>query len=191
MERKFIEFISSFTTLSKEEEEAMLESYPIKKFKKGDTVLEEGVLTNDTFLILEGCIRKHRIIDGVDKTTEFYTEGEPVAEFARLSMDQPTQNSYSCVEATVVVVVNSETEKKFYEKYPRFEEITRLETEKILGSSQEHLTNFITQSPEERYKELLTNKPELLQRVPQHQIASYLGVTPESLSRIRKRLTKK
>lgn len=191
MERKFIEFISSFTTLSKEEEELMLESYPIKKFKKGETILNEGVLTNDTFLILEGCIRKHRVLDGVDKTTDFYMEGEAVAEFASLSMNKPTLNSYSCTENTIVVIVNSEKEKKFYQKFPRFEEITRLETEKILGNNQEQMSNFITQSPEERYQELLTTKPELLQRAPQHQIASYLGITPESLSRIRKRLVKK
>ena len=106
-------------------------------------------------------------------------------------MNKPTLNSYSCTENTIVVIVNSEKEKKFYQKFPRFEEITRLETEKILGNNQEQMSNFITQSPEERYQELLTTKPELLQRAPQHQIASYLGITPESLSRIRKRLVKK
>lgn len=191
MERKFIEFISSFTTLSKEEEELMLESYPIKKFKKGAFVLKERTLTNDTFLILEGCIRKHRIIEGVDKTSDFFMEGDAVAEFSSISMNKPTVNSYSCIEDTIVVVVNSEKERKFYEKFPRFEELTRLELEKTLGKNQEQLTNFVTLSPEERYKELVIHKPHLLQRAPQHQIASYLGVTPESLSRIRKRISKK
>ncbi|MBO6515053.1 MAG: Crp/Fnr family transcriptional regulator [Bacteroidia bacterium] len=191
MERRFIEYISSFTTLSKEEEELMLESYPIKQFRKGDCVLEEGTITQDTFLILEGCIRRHCTVDGVDKTTGFFTEGEAVAEFESLSFNKPTTHSYSCVEDTVAVVVNSEKEKAFYKRFPRFEELARMETEKMLGKNQEQLSNFITKSPEERYKHLLTNKPELLQRVPQHQIASYLGVTPESLSRIRKRISKK
>ncbi len=87
--------------------------------------------------------------------------------------------------------MNSEKEKAFYKRFPRFEEISRLETEKMLGNNQEQLSNFITNSPEERYKNLINTKPELLQRVAQHQIASYLGVTPESLSRIRKRIAKK
>lgn len=191
MKQKFIEYISGFTTLSKEEEELMLESYPIKQFKKGDYILEEGKTTQDAFLILEGCIRRHRQIDGVDKTTGFFTEGEAVAEFESLSFNTPTIHSYSCVEDTIIVVVNSEKEKAFYKKFSRFEEITRMETEKMLGKNQEQLSNFITQSPEERYKHLLHHKPELLQRVPQHQIASYLGITPESLSRIRKRIAKK
>lgn len=191
MERIFIDYISSFTTLSKEEEESLLESYPIKRFKKGDCILAEGVITQDAFLVLEGCIRKHYVKEGVDKTTGFYTEGEVVAEFASLSLNKPTSNSYSCIEDSTVVVVNSEKEKAFYKKFPRFEEITRMETEKMLGENQEQLSDYITKSPEERYTLLLDQKPELLQRVPQHQIASYLGVTPESLSRIRKRISKK
>lgn len=191
MEQKFIEYLSTFTTLSKEEEELMLESYPIKQFRKGDCILEGGKTTQDTFLILEGCIRRHRMIDGTDKTTGFFTEGEAVAEFKSLSLNKPTVHSYSCVENSIVVIVNSEKEKAFYKKFPRFEEFNRMETEKMLGKNQEQLSNFITKSPEERYKHLRTQKPELLQRVPQHQIASYLGITPESLSRIRKRVLKK
>lgn len=191
MKKKFIEFISTFTTLSKEEEELMLESHPIKQFKKGDSVLRKGVVTQDTFLILEGCIRKHSFIDGVDKTTGFYTEGDAVAEFESQLSGKPTIHTYTCVEDTIVVIVNAEKEKEFYKKFPRFEEITRNEMSKILGKNQEILSNFISKSPEERYAHLVTNQPNLIQRVPQHQIASYLGITPESLSRIKKRILKK
>ena len=188
IKRRFIELVSNYTTLSKEEEDLMLESYPIKSFKKGEDVWPEGKKTQDAFLILEGCIRQHIMIEGVDRTTGFFTEGEAVAEFESLSLEKPSLHSYSCVEDTIVVVVNSEKEKAFYKKFPRFEEITRMETEKILGKNQEQFSNFITKSPEARYKHLLQENPSLLQRVPQHQIASYLGITPESLSRISQRL---
>ena len=191
MERKFIEFISKFTTLSKEEEELMLASYPIKQVKKGEYILEEGENTKDTFLILEGCIRKHRIIDGVDKTTGFFTEGEAAAEFESITKNKPSVHSYTAVENSVIAIINSKKEEAFLKRFPRFEAFNRMETEKMLGENQEQLSNFIIQSPEERYNHLLSQKPELLQRVPQHQIASYLGVTPESLSRIRKRILKK
>lgn len=182
--------MSTFTTLSKEEEAHMRTSTVIKQFKKGSTILKEGKTTQDTFLIIEGCIRRHLLVDGIEKTTGFFTEGDAVAEFDSLSSNKPTLHSYSCVEDTVVVVVNSETEKDFYKIFPRFEEISRLETEKILGKNQQELSNFITKSPEARYKHFLKENPGLLQRVPQHQIASYLGITPESLSRIRKRIMK-
>ena len=191
MKRKFIELISNFTILSKEEEELMLTSYPIKQIKKGESILDEGKKTKDTFLILEGCIRKHRIIDGIDKTSGFFTEGEAVAEFKSLTNNKPSLHSYTAVENSVIVIINSEKEEAFLKRFPRFEALNRIETEKMLGENQEQLSNFITQSPEERYNHLKNNKPELLQRVPQHQIASYLGVTPESLSRIRKRILKK
>lgn len=188
MKRKFIEYIASFTPLSKEEEELMLESYPINTYKKGTCLLREGEKTKDTFLILKGCIRCHRTINDADRTTGFFIEGEAVAEFESISLNKPALHSFTCLEETTVVVINSEKEEAFYKRFPRFEEITRVEMEKMLGKNQEELSNFITMSPEERYKHLITTKANLLQRVPQHYIASYLGITPESLSRIRKRL---
>ena len=75
-----------------------------------------------------------------------------------------------------------------YEKYPQLESLSRVIAEVILTKQQESFTEFKTSSPEERYLNLLKTKPDLMQRVPQHQIASYLGIKPESLSRIRKRL---
>lgn len=190
IKRKFIEFISTLTSLTKEEEELLLADLVIKQFKKGDIILKEGQRTQDTFLILEGCIRKYLLVDGVEKTTGFFKEGEAVAEFESLSSNQPTSHTYCCIEDTTVVVVDSEKEKEFYKVLPRFEEIARLETEKMLGKNQQEFSNFITKSPEERYKHFIKENSDLLQRVPQHQIASYLGITPESLSRIRKRIMK-
>lgn len=190
LKKAFINHISSITELSKEEEELLLSGLVIQEYKKGEVILEEGKTTQESYLIMQGCVRRHRLIDGLDKTTAFYTEGEVVAEFDKLTTNMPTINSYSCVENTFVVVVDSEREKDFYKHMPRFVEVSRLEMEKMLGKAQEELSNFINNSPEERYKNLLETKPELLQRVPQHQIASYLGVTPESLSRIKKRITK-
>lgn len=190
MKEKFIKYLSTLTSLSKEEEESLLKELIINTYKKGETILKEGEHTQNSFLILEGCIRRHRIIDGQDKTTGFFSEGDVVAEFESLSNNKPSSHSYSCVENTSVVVVDSEKEKEFYKIFPRFEEVSRIEMEKMLGKSQEEMSNFITKSPEERYKHLVDTKPDLIQRVPQHQIASYLGITPESLSRIKKRIMK-
>ena len=77
-----------------------------------------------------------------------------------------------------------------YETFPKLEIITRMMMEQDLGKSQDAMANFITSSPEERYLNLQKTRPDLLQRVPQHQLASFLGVTPESLSRIRNRMAK-
>ena len=78
-----------------------------------------------------------------------------------------------------------------YKRFPKLEAIAGTMMELNSGMAQEELASFITSSPEERYMNLLENRSDLLNRVPQHQIASYLGMKPESLSRIRKRIVSK
>jgi CRP-like cAMP-binding protein len=87
-----------------------------------------------------------------------------------------------------MVVGDLETEKDMYNKHPQLETMTRMMIEENLGQVQEEFAAFIASSPEERFKTLQMKRPSLIDRVPQHQLASYLGITPESLSRIKKRL---
>jgi len=87
--------------------------------------------------------------------------------------------------------MTQEDENELFRRFPRFERISRIALEEELGNYQEMLANFMMSSPEERYLKLLKNRPDLLDRVPHYQLASYLGVKPESLSRIRKRIMRK
>lgn len=182
--------MSQFTELSDEEEQLMIESYPVRTYKKGSELLKQGQVAKDAFLVLRGCVRKYCLLDGEEKTTAFFTEGEVAIEFESIANQTPSRHYIACVEESRIAIINSEKEEEYYKKFPRFEELARTETEKMMGENQEMLSSFITSSPEERYILLLRNRPDLLQRVPQHQIASYIGVTPESLSRIRKRIAK-
>jgi len=85
--------------------------------------------------------------------------------------------------------MNSEKESALYSKFPRFAEVCRVEMEKMLGSSQEQHLVFKNSTPKERYLILVKERPDLVDRVPQYQLASYLGIKPETLSRIRKRIS--
>jgi len=87
--------------------------------------------------------------------------------------------------------MTQENELELFRRFPRFESLSRRALEEKLGNYQQMLANYIIKSPEERYIDLLENRPELLGRVPHYQLASYLGVKPESLSRIRKRIIQK
>ena len=87
--------------------------------------------------------------------------------------------------------MNAEKETELYKRFPRFGEVCRVEMEKILGASQEKLTDFKKSTPKSRYLNLLKERPDLLNRVPQYQLASYLGIKPETLSRIRNRIATK
>jgi DNA-binding MarR family transcriptional regulator len=95
------------------------------------------------------------------------------------------------VEDSIITVANPEMEKMIFEKFPRFETLCRMLSEELLAKNQASFDNFKNSTPEHRYLNLLETRPDLLQRVSQHQLASYLGIKPESLSRIRKRLLKK
>jgi len=125
--------------------------------------------------------------NGEEKTIEFYTEEQAVTP-ANYGKSAPSKYYLECIEDTVVNVGNPTLEQEMYQKYPQLESLSRVIGEVILTTQQENFTVFKTSSPEERYINLLKNRPDLLQRVPQHQIASYLGIKAESLSRIRKRI---
>ena len=89
-----------------------------------------------------------------------------------------------------MAILNAEKEQALYDQYPRFETFCRTGMEKMLGTEQIRLSEYIVLKPEQRYLKLRKERPELINRVPQHQIASYLGIQPETLSRIRRRLVK-
>ena len=190
MENDILKYVSKYVTITKELEQAITESASIKSFQKGTLLLKEGDFSNECYFILKGCIRVFFIKDGEEKTTEFYTEGQ--AAIASCFGKKTLSEQYlECIEETIASVGNPELEAEMFKKYPQSESATRVMTELFMANSQDNFAEFKMASPEERYLNLLNNRPELIQRVPQHQIASYLGITPESLSRIRKRTTNK
>ncbi len=187
-EQVMIDYIANFAPLSETEIEGIIKSLKIKHFEKGTFLLKEGQISKLCFFVLKGCIRQYYLVDGEEKTTHFYTEGQPITPYVGTFKRSPAKYYLSCVEDSIVTTGTPEDEAKLYEMFPQFESISRMATEEEVGKTQDELANFIINSPEERYLHLLETRPELLDRVPQYQLASYLGVTPESLSRIRKRI---
>ena len=178
-------------SLSEAEAKEIVENINIQTFKKGSILLQEGEISKKCYSVLKGCVREYYIIDGEEKTTAFFTEGQEVVSFTSYTNQTPSKHYISCAEASTLTVSTPEKEKEMYKRFPKLEAITRTMMELNSGKSQEKLASFITSSPEERYMNLLENRPDLLNRVPQHQIASFLGIKPESLSRIRKRIVSK
>ncbi|MEQ8807500.1 MAG: Crp/Fnr family transcriptional regulator [Imperialibacter sp.] len=181
--------VSKLKNLSEEESRAIEEAYPIKTFDKGTYLLKAGQIAKEGYSVVQGCIRRFSIVDGEEITTDFYTEGHTAADFNSIASQAPSRHFFVCVEKTTVTVNNAEKEAAFYKKFPRFETMCRMEFERMMGEKADKVEAFAQKSPEERYLYLLEERPDLLSRVPQYQIASYLGVKPETLSRIRKRIT--
>ncbi len=181
-------FIKEFGMLTDDEIDIIIDNTNIKSFKKGTVLLREGQVAKECYMVLKGLVREYYIKDGEERSTNFYTEMEPVNSFTSSTSQKPSEHFLVCAEDCVLTVGNDSLEAEMCKRIPRLEAIIRQEVEKHTGMMQDHMAKFITSSPEERYMNLMETKPELLNRVPQHQIASYLGIKPESLSRIRKRL---
>lgn len=190
-EHILVNILSEITTLSFDEVVAIENSFPIKTFQKKSYLLKEGQIAKDAYFVVNGCIRNYELIEGEEKTWDFYTENQSAANFNSLANGTKSTVNLVCTEETIVAIINTEKEKELYVKFPRFETFCREGMEQMMGNQQEKLFKFIKLSPEKRYENILEERPNLLNRVPQYQLASYLGIKPETLSRIRKRITKK
>ena len=177
--------------LSPEEARDMDRLVPIRTFPKGTVLLKAGDVATESWFCVKGCVHMYYDVDGDERTTEFYTEGQAVASLYSFINQVPANHYLACVEESTLVVWSYAAEKELFGKYPNLESSCRVSVESDFGEHQEKLAGFITKTPEQRYLDLMESRPELLQRVPQYLLASYLGVTPESLSRIRKRILEK
>ena len=191
MNHILVKLIGKLTPLSKNEKMNIENSFPIETFDKGTFLIQEGQIARNAYYVIHGFIREYELVEGEEKTTAFYSEGQSAINFNSIANNTPSKVNFICGERTTVAVLNAEKEKELYKKHPRFETFCRTGMEEMMGNKQQELTEIIKLKPEKRYEKLQKERPKLLDRVPQYQIASYLGITPEALSRIRNRLVKK
>ena len=186
-----VEMMEQLTPLTEEEKRDIEQSFAIKTYKKGTYLIREGQLVQNAYYVIEGCIRVYQLQDGEEKTMAFHTENQSAVDFNSLSSQRPAKVNFVCAEETTVAILNAAKEKALYKKHPRFESFCREGVEQMIGQNQEQIMELIALKPEQRYLKLQAERPGLINRVPQYQLASYLGIKPETLSRIRQRLASK
>lgn len=190
MQELLFDFISNYVSLTEDEKNAIRSLDLFRTVEKGTILLREGERSKNSYFVLKGCMRVYYLIDGEEKTTAFYTELDALTPHCVIN-NTPSDYFISCVEDSILLVSNSDMEAEINSKFPKFESMCRLLSEELLAKERMDFDAFKTSSPEQRYLHLIQKRPDLIQRVPQHQIASYLGIKPQSLSRLRARILEK
>ena len=167
----------------------MLNHIIVKEIPSGKILLFEGTIAENLFLIINGCLRAFYIKEcGTEITEQFFIEGQGVVSFESASTGTPSRLNIDAIENSTIGIIpwknveNTLAENSEYKEYFT----TFLKSRLIFYMNQ--YASFILDNPENRYAKFLHEHPELASRIPQQYIASYLGITPVSLSRIRTRL---
>lgn len=155
------------------------------------TLLNEGEVARSMYFVKSGCLRLWFNKDGKDITFQFFLENQAVSSIESFLGDKPSMFSLESIEPATLASLTRHDWDQLYQMYPRLRDVF---VQVLLGRLEHYGQLFLSRikdSPRERYESLLRDQPEIVRRVPQHYIASYLGVTPVSLSRIRNRMRRK
>jgi CRP-like cAMP-binding protein len=183
-------FLDGFPALAEHKPQLMEELQTIA-FPKGSLLIREGQALNYCYFVLKGCIRQYVNDNGMEKTTNFFTEHQGVVSFSAGPENLFSDHYLECLEEGILIRGEMNGGEAMLEQIPALRGIIGKMIEADLGRAQEELKRFILLSPEERYAYLLQHRPELVARVPQKYIASYLGIAPESFSRMKRRMRSK
>lgn len=182
-------FLSRFVKLSDEEFDDLVDFISEKRLKKKDIVFNEGEISEKLIFFFDGYFRFYYYNDeGIEITSDFYFAPNIVTSYTSLITGQPSRVYLQAMENMKVLILKKSDLLGLYQKYHNFDKLGRLLAEQVAITSEQHLLNILNQTAEKRYKTLLENQPQFIQKIPLQYIASYLGITKESLSRIRKNL---
>lgn len=180
--------LSNSNETTQEEKDFFAGKIDVKRVKKGVFLLREGQIIRSSYHLYKGCIREYYLKDGEEKTVAFYTSGDSLSMNGDPLKEIPSSINWECMSECIISIFPFVVEREMHKRFPRLESLCRIEVEKNYSNYRSAINTYLSSSPAERYENLIKTKPELFQLVPLYHIASYLGVKPESLSRIRGRL---
>jgi len=192
MFQNIIKNISRFVTLTPEEEKIYEDLLTLQKFPKKTHLLREGEICQFEGFIKEGCVRTYYLDEnGFEVTLLFAVEDWWITDIDSFNNKTPSKIFIETLEDTEIYMLTSETKEELLFKVPKFERAFRMMMQRYVVTLQNRLVNTISQPATDRYLEFIRVYPTIPQRVAQYYIASYLGVSKEFVSTIRKRLANK
>jgi len=185
----FFDAIGKLTDITQEEAAPLFSLFQPRKYKRNSILLREGEIAYELHFILKGAVRQYfSKEDGVDKTSSFSFESEFFTDIESFSRKSRSVTNFITLEPTECLVIKCSDLMQVLNQSTAIAGLCRAIIEKVATDNIKRIQSMLSLSPENLFRELVQFNPHLLQRVPQRYIAQYLGLAPESLSRIRKRI---
>lgn len=185
---KALQSFKSIVGLNPEEEQAVRSILIYRKLKKKEFLLREGQVCDRVTFIHSGYVRLFFDIEGKENTIQFFFEDTWYTDFDSLLTNELSMENVQALEPTEIIQIRKSDLYQLYDNYPVFNKIGRIMAERAFLSVSRLNKMRANDKPEQRYLNLFTQRPEVVEKIPLRYIASYLGIQPESLSRIRKRI---
>ncbi|TAE82082.1 MAG: Crp/Fnr family transcriptional regulator [Bacteroidetes bacterium] len=180
--------LSQFILLDKSEEEIFVSKLMVKRYEKKELVLQEGEVCRYAYFVNSGCIRYYYNVNGQENTAQFFFENGWYTDYDSFLTGRPTKQNIETLEKSELILLSAKDLQQLYNQLPKFERFGRLMAENAFLGIRQRNEMLENQTAEERYLTLMNERPKVFERIPQHYVASYLGIKPPSLSRIRKRI---
>ncbi len=183
---KVLNFLNAFDFLTEKEIASFTQKLSLKTFKKGEYLIKEGSYCNEICFVENGAARSFHYVDAKEVTNWFVFSNMPLTSYFSFVTQSPSKETIQFLEDTILHTINYNDLQLLYKEFHGIEKLGREIAEFYFIWQEERTLSLQSLSAKERYKKLLKQEAHLLQKVSLGQIASYLGITQESLSRIRK-----
>lgn len=187
MKEQIKKYFNRYVEFSDTELDEIYSKLISKTFQKKDYILREGQICKSNYFIINGLVRSFYIDDkGTEKITQFALENWWVTNMESFINKTPSLSSIQALEKTEMLIISKEELENLYFSIPKLERLFRIVTENMLIANQRKNDIYLQMKSKNRYDDLVKHFPDFIQRVPQYMIASYLEITPEYLSELRK-----
>ncbi|HEX2605978.1 MAG TPA: Crp/Fnr family transcriptional regulator [Flavisolibacter sp.] len=185
----FFKTLSQKIELTADEKELFASYLTPKKLRRKQYILQEGEVSRHTIFVEKGLLRSYAVDDkGTERIIQFAPEGWFISDLYSYITGEPSVFNIDALEDCELVLISKNATDELRARIPKYLEYSFLQMQNAYVATQRRLFDMVNLSTEEKYSKLAAKYPDLLQRVPQHMIASYLGLTPETLSRARRQM---
>ena len=186
-----IDYFSSYLPLSEEEIVGLESAFVERKIKRRQFILQEGDVCKLNTFVVEGCFRMYLLDENAkEHNLQFAVENWWIGDIGSFHSGEPSRLYIEALENSTILQIKKDDQLKLFVEHPKFNRIFRVFTENALVSCQKRILQNISSTAEERYLDFLNLYPFFFNRISNVQIASFLGITPEFLSTIRKKISK-